>query len=276
MQYSISMRRVRSNRSNPRKNGKRASFRRRSHLRCKRIRERRHAWTNSVAQTVEERPVQVPAGSVTLDGNLTLPEDARAVVLFAHGSGSSRHSPRNRYVARLLNEAKLATLLIDLLTLHEEVIDARTAQLRFDIDLLAERLVDATDWLTHFPDATHLPIGYFGASTGAAAALAAAAVRPDAVGAVVSRGGRPDLAGSALMHVRAPTLLIVGGNDGQVLQLNRAALAELRCEKQLMIVPGATHLFDEPGALDEVARLARDWFHRHLIPVVRHATGLGS
>ena len=222
---------------------------------------------NSVAQTVEERPVQVPAGSVTLDGNLTLPGDARAVVLFAHGSGSSRHSPRNRYVARLLNEAKLATLLIDLLTLHEEVIDARTAQLRFDIDLLAERLVDATDWLTQFPDTKHLRIGYFGASTGAAAALAAAAVRPDVVGAVVSRGGRPDLAGSALPRVRAPTLLIVGGDDGQVIELNRAALAQLRCEKQLVIVPAATHLFEEPGALDEVARLARDWFQRYLIPV---------
>jgi pimeloyl-ACP methyl ester carboxylesterase len=222
---------------------------------------------NSVAQTVEERLVHVPAGSVTLDGNLTLPEESLAVVLFAHGSGSSRHSPRNRYVARLLNEVKLATLLIDLLTLHEEVIDARTAQLRFDIDLLAERLVDATDWLTQFPDTKHLRIGYFGASTGAAAALAAAAIRPDVVGAVVSRGGRPDLAGAALMHVQAPTLLIVGENDGQVIQLNREALTRLRCEKQLVIVPGATHFFEEPGALDQVARLARDWFHRHLIPV---------
>ena len=232
--------------------------------------------SNSAAQTVEETLVHVSAGSVTLDGNLSLPEESRAVVLFAHGSGSSRHSSRNRYVARVLNEAKLATLLIDLLTLDEEVIDARTAQLRFDIELLAERLVGATDWLTRFPDTKHLRIGYFGASTGAAAALVAAAVRPDVVSAVVSRGGRPDLAGAALMHVRAPTLLIVGGNDGQVIQLNRAALAQLRCEKQLMIVPGATHLFEEPGALDEVARLARDWFHRHLIPVVRHATGLGS
>ena len=232
--------------------------------------------SNSAAQTVEETLVHVSAGSVTLDGNLSLPEESRAVVLFAHGSGSSRHSSRNRYVARVLNEAKLATLLIDLLTLDEEVIDARTAQLRFDIELLAERLVGATDWLTRFPDTKHLRIGYFGASTGAAAALVAAAVRPDVVSAVVSRGGRPDLAGAALMHVRAPTLLIVGGNDGQVIQLNRAALAELRSEKQLMIVPGATHLFEEPGALDEVARLARDWFHRHLIPVVRHATGLGS
>ena len=222
---------------------------------------------NSVAQAVEQRLVQVPAGTVTLDGNLNLPEYAQAIVLFAHGSGSSRHSPRNRYVARVLNEAKLATLLIDLLTLHEEVIDTRTAHLRFDIDLLAERLVDATDWLTQFPDTKHLPIGYFGASTGAAAALAAAAVRPDVVGAVVSRGGRPDLAGSALLRVRAPTLLIVGGDDRQVIELNRAALAQLRCEKQLVIVPAATHLFEEPGALDEVARLARDWFQRYLIPV---------
>ncbi|HEY4836859.1 MAG TPA: dienelactone hydrolase family protein, partial [Bradyrhizobium sp.] len=172
--------------------------------------------------------------------------------------------PRNRYVARVLNEAKLATLLIDLLTLHEEVVDARTAQLRFDIDLLAERLVDATDWLTQFPDTKHLRIGYFGASTGAAAALAAAAVRPDAVRAIVSRGGRPDLAGAALTSVQAPTLLIVGEHDDQVVQLNRQALTQLRCEKRLVIVPGATHLFEEPGALDEVARLARDWFQRHL------------
>jgi putative phosphoribosyl transferase len=224
---------------------------------------------SSAAQTIEERLIQVPAGSVTLEGNLTLPEQSRGIVLFAHGSGSSRHSPRNRYVARLLNEAKLATLLIGLLTLHEEVVDARTAQLRFDIDLLAERLVDATDWLTQFPDTKDLRIGYFGASTGAAAALAAATLRPDPVGAIVSRGGRADLAGAALIRVRAPTLLIVGENDEQVIQLNRAALAQLRCEKQLVIVPGATHLFEEPGALDVVARLARDWFERHLIAVVR-------
>jgi len=164
----------------------------------------------------------------------------------------------------VLNEAKLATLLIDLLTLHEEVVDARTAQLRFDIDLLAERLVDATDWLTQFPDTKLLRIGYFGASTGAAAALAAAAVRPDAVRAIVSRGGRPDLAGAALTRVQAPTLLIVGEHDDQVVQLNRQALTQLRCEKRLVIVPGATHLFEEPGALDEVARLARDWFQRHV------------
>jgi pimeloyl-ACP methyl ester carboxylesterase len=222
---------------------------------------------NSAAHTVEEQLVRIPAGTVTLAGSLTLPEQAQAIVLFAHGSGSSRLSPRNRYVARLLNEAKLATLLVDLLTLHEEVIDARTAQLRFDIDLLAERLVDATDWLTEFPDTKHLRIGYFGASTGAAAALAAAAIRPDVVNAVVSRGGRPDLAGAALTRVQAPTLLIVGENDGQVIELNRAALAELRCEKQLVIVPGATHLFEEPGALDVVAQLARDWFEQHLIAV---------
>jgi putative phosphoribosyl transferase len=169
---------------------------------------RKEASMNSSAPTVEQQLVSVPAGSVTLDGNLTIPQSARAVVLFAHGSGSSRHSPRNRYVARVLNEAKLATLLIDLLTLHEEVVDARTAHLRFDIDLLAERLVDATDWLTQFPDTKGFPIGYFGASTGAAAALAAAAVRPDAVGAIVSRGGRPDLAGAALPRVPAPTLLM--------------------------------------------------------------------
>jgi putative phosphoribosyl transferase len=218
-------------------------------------------------QTVEEQLARVPAGEVMLDGNLTLPEGSHAIVLFAHGSGSSRHSPRNRYVARLLNEAKLSTLLIDLLTLDEEVIDARTAQLRFDIGLLAERLVAATDWLTQFPDTRQLRIGYFGASTGAAAALAAAALRTDVVGAMVSRGGRPDLAGAALMRVQAPTLLIVGENDGQVIQLNREALAQLRCEKQLMIVPGATHLFEEPGALDVVARLASDWFERHLVPL---------
>jgi putative phosphoribosyl transferase len=222
--------------------------------------------TNSAAQTVEERLVRIAAGSVKLDGNLSLPDDARAVVLFAHGSGSSRFSSRNRYVASVLHQTKLATLLIDLLTSDEEAIDARTAHLRFDIALLAKRLVAATDWLTQYPATQNLPIGYFGASTGAAAALVAAAERPDVVGAVVSRGGRPDLAGLALSRVRAPTLLIVGGNDVQVIQLNRKALAQLRYEKQLVIVPGATHLFEEPGALDEVARLARDWFCRHLIP----------
>jgi dienelactone hydrolase len=210
---------------------------------------------------------------VTLDGDFSLPEDAHAIVLFAHGSGSSRHSSRNRYVARLLNRAKLATLLIDLLTPDEEAIDLRTGHLRFDIGLLAERLVGATDWLTRHPDMRHRPIGYFGASTGAAAALVAAAECPDPVGAVVSRGGRPDLAGLALPRVRAPTLLIVGGNDAQVIQLNRAAFAQLRCEKELVIVPGATHLFEEPGALEEVARLARGWFERHLTHAEQSATG---
>jgi putative phosphoribosyl transferase len=221
---------------------------------------------SATEQSVEERLVRVKAGSATLEGNLNLPEGARAVVLFAHGSGSSRFSSRNRYVARVLNEAKLATLLIDLLTPEEEAIDQRTAHLRFDIRLLAGRLVSATDWLTQHVDTRHLSIGYFGASTGAAAALVAAAERPEVVHAVVSRGGRPDLAGAALPRVRAPTLLIVGGDDVQVIELNRAALALLRCEKQLVIVPGASHLFEEPGALDEVARLAREWFRQHLIP----------
>ena len=214
----------------------------------------------------EERLVRIEAGQVTLEGNLSLPEEARGIVLFAHGSGSSRHSPRNRYVAQVLNEAKLATLLVDLLTPDEEAVDLRTAHLRFDIGLLAGRLVGATDWLTQYPDTRDLRIGYFGASTGAAAALVAAAQRPDAVGAVVSRGGRPDLAGPALTRVRAPTLLIVGGNDFEVIELNRRALALLRCEKRLEIVPGATHLFEEPGALEEVARLAREWFERYLMP----------
>jgi putative phosphoribosyl transferase len=222
------------------------------------------------------RTVRVPAGSVTLEGDLDVPPKARGVVLFAHGSGSSRHSPRNRHVARLLNEAKLATLLIDLLTPDEEAIDLRTAHLRFDIGLLAERLVGATDWLTHYPDTRDLRVGYFGASTGTGAALVAAAERPHVVGAVVSRGGRPDLAGPALPRVRAPTLLIVGGNDFRVVELNRAALAQLRCEKRLVIVPGATHLFEEPGALDEVARLAREWFERHLMSAAARATGAST
>ena len=224
----------------------------------------------------EEREVRVAAGPVMLEGKLNWPEEARGVVLFAHGSGSSRLSPRNRHVARLLNETKLATLLIDLLTADEEAVDQRTAHLRFDIGLLAERLVGATDWLTRQPDTRDLRIGYFGASTGAGAALVAAAERPHVVGAVVSRGGRPDLAGLTLARVRAPTLLIVGGHDFQVIELNRAALAQLRCEKRLAIVPGATHLFEEPGALDEVARLAREWFERHLTSAEARATGVST
>ena len=212
-----------------------------------------------------EQAVHVPAGEVSLDGDLDLPDGARGIVLFAHGSGSSRLSPRNRHVARLLNEAGLATLLVDLLTPEEEAFDARTARLRFDIDLLAERLVEVTDWLGDRAETRGLRRGYFGASTGAAAALVAAAARPQVVHALVSRGGRPDLAGPALPLVRAPTLLIAGGEDVAVIELNRRALAQLRTEADLAIVPGATHLFEEPGALDEVARLARQWFERHLI-----------
>ncbi len=213
---------------------------------------------------MEETVVRVSAGEVVLEGNLGLPKGSRGVVLFAHGSGSSRHSPRNRYVAQVLRKNGLATLLIDLLTLEEEAIDIHTAHLRFDIGLLARRLVGATDWITQNRETRNLRIGYFGASTGAAAALVAAAERPDAVGAVVSRGGRPDLAGPALPRVKAPTLLIVGGNDFPVIELNKDALEQLRAEKKLVIVPGATHLFEEPGALDEVARLAADWFKQHL------------
>jgi dienelactone hydrolase len=212
---------------------------------------------------VREKSVHVAAGSVTLEGNLTIPCEPRSAVLFAHGSGSSRFSSRNRYVAQRLNETKLATLLIDLLTPQEEAVDLVSAELRFDIGLLGERVVAAIDWLAQFEEAKGLRIGLFGASTGAAAALVAAASRTALVAAVVSRGGRPDLAGAALAHVKAPTLLIVGGNDPRVIQLNQAALALLQCEKQLVIIPGATHLFEEPGALDQVARLARDWFVQH-------------
>ena len=214
----------------------------------------------------EERTVRVSAGRVILEGTLAVPGAARGVVLFAHGSGSSRHSPRNRYVAGVLRQSGLGTLLIDLLTLQEEAVDVRTRELRFDITLLAERLADATDWLGERPETRALRVGYFGASTGGGAALVAAAERPDAVGAVVSRGGRPDLAGEALPLVRAPTLLIVGGNDVPVIAMNENAVARMRAEVRLEIIPGATHLFEEPGALEEVARLASDWFVRHLAP----------
>ncbi len=214
---------------------------------------------------MDRQLVQVPAGTVALEGDLSIPEGARGIVLFAHGSGSSRHSPRNRRVAAALQEGGLATLLIDLLTPKEEEVDLQTAHLRFDIGLLAERLVDATDWLMHHDDTQMLRIGYFGASTGAGAALVAAAERPGAVGAVVSRGGRPDLAGSALSRVRSPTLLIVGARDTTVVHLNKQAFERLHVEKRLEIVPGATHLFEEPGALDRVAELAREWFQLHLI-----------
>jgi len=215
---------------------------------------------------VEGGLVRVPAAGAMLEGNLAIPPRASGIVLFAHGSGSSRHSPRNRAVARALNEGGLATLLVDLLTPAEESVDEQTGQLRFDIGLLADRLVDAADWLTANEETRSLPIGLFGASTGGGAALVAAAQRPNTVRAVVSRGGRPDLAGAALSRVRAPTLMIVGGQDYPVIELNREAFERLRCEKKLEIVPGATHLFEEPGALEEVARLARDWFRRFLAP----------
>ena len=223
-----------------------------------------NAVDHTARMSEAERTVRVALGPVTLEGTLGRPEHATGVVLFAHGSGSSRHSPRNRFVARTLREAALATLLIDLLTPDEEAVDMRTAHLRFDIGLLADRLVGATQWLGQNPDTRDLKVGYFGASTGGGAALVAAASYPAAVGAVVSRGGRPDLAGSALPHVQAPVLLIVGGNDVPVIAMNREALAQIRAEKRLEIIPGATHLFEEPGALEEVARLARDWFKRYL------------
>ena len=218
----------------------------------------------------EER-VRIPAGDVTLSGDLVAPPDARGIVLFAHGSGSSRLSPRNRHVAAILRQGGLATLLMDLLTRDEEAVDARTAHLRFDIGFLAGRLGAATEWLQKKPETRALPLGYFGASTGAAAALVAAAERPEAARAIVSRGGRPDLAGSALARVQAPTLLIVGGDDYAVIEMNREALAQLTAEAKLEIVPGATHLFEEPGTLDEVARLARAWFERWLARAGRAA-----
>jgi putative phosphoribosyl transferase len=211
-----------------------------------------------------ERSVELPLGEVDLNGDLTLPVGARGVVVFAHGSGSSRMSPRNRFVARQLQEAGLGTLLMDLLSPGEESIDIRTRHLRFDIDLLAGRLVGSIDWLRAQPETSALKVGCFGASTGAAAALVAAAERPLAVGAVVSRGGRPDLAGDALGRVLAPTLFIVGGEDDAVVELNVEALRHLNCPNALKIVPGATHLFEEPGTLETVARLASDWFRQHL------------
>jgi len=213
---------------------------------------------------IVEEAVKVPP--VGLPGDLVLPERPRGIVVFAHGSGSSRHSPRNRSVASTLQQSGFGTLLLDLLTEAEEDVDIRTRQLRFDIGLLASRLEDATDWVRDNPATRGLSVGYFGASTGGGAALVAAAARPGVVAAVVSRGGRPDLAGPALRQVEAPTLLIVGGEDDQVIQLNEQALAQLHCEKQLSIVPGATHLFEEPGALDEVSALAAGWFGNHLTP----------
>jgi putative phosphoribosyl transferase len=211
-----------------------------------------------------ERTVRVVVDGCPLEGDLTVPDAATGLVLFAHGSGSSRFSPRNRLVAQRLGAAGFATLLVDLLTGEEERIDARTGHLRFDIALLAARLVAIVDWLGELAEVKALPIGLFGASTGGGAALAAAAARPDRVRAVVSRGGRPDLAGSALTQVTAPTLLIVGGLDTPVIGMNEAAMREMLAPTSLVIVPRATHLFEEPGALEQVARLAVDWFARHL------------
>jgi putative phosphoribosyl transferase len=211
-----------------------------------------------------ERSVRIPAGEATLDGDLAIPVDAAGIVIFAHGSGSSRLSSRNRYVASVLNEAGLATLLMDLLTAREEAVDLRTAELRFDIPLLAQRVLHATDFVQQDAQTRHLRIGYFGASTGAGAALIAAAQRPRDVHAVVSRGGRPDLAAEHLARVEAPTLLIVGENDRPVIGMNQDALRQLHARARLEIVPGATHLFEEPGTLEQAARLARDWFGQHL------------
>lgn len=220
--------------------------------------------------------VHIQAGNLTLDGSLIVPDNAIGVVLFAHGSGSSRFSERNRFVAETLNRAGLATLLFDLLSNDEHAMDMYTQMYRFDIPLLASRLIAAVDW-AHEESATgDLPIGLFGASTGAAAALIAAAERPSLVRAVVSRGGRPDLAGEALPKVHAPTLLIVGSLDQDVLKLNRNAAAELKCENRIAVVPGASHLFEEPGKLAEAAKLAADWFERRLTETngVRQGSGL--
>lgn len=210
-----------------------------------------------------ERPMQISIGEITLQGNLGIPENASGIVLFAHGSGSSRRSPRNQYVARVLRDAGLATLLFDLLTPEEEQEDIQSARLRFDIGLLARRLVGTTDWVKDNASTSDLDMGYFGASTGAAAALVAAAQKPE-VAAVVSRGGRPDLAADFLHRVKAPTLFIVGGRDLPILQINQEALRKINAEKELSLVPGASHLFEEPGALEEVAKLAARWFKSHL------------
>lgn len=215
-------------------------------------------------QTTFSQEVNIPLGSIALSGELNLPAAATGLVLFAHGSGSSRHRPRNRLVAQVIRNAGAGTLLLDLLTREEELIDRQTRHLRFDIPLLARRLAAATAWVKSKPETCHLRAGYFGASTGGGAALLAAVEPDNQIGAVVSRGGRPDLAGAALSRVSAPTLLIVGGLDDVILHLNEDALAQLRCVKELKIVPGATHLFEEPGTLEEVARLAADWFRKYL------------
>ena len=217
-----------------------------------------------MSTNIEEGLVYVNAGRVALEGNLLIPDGARGLVMFAHGSGSSRFSSRNRYVADVLRRSGVGTLLIDLLTRDEESIDLRTAHLRFDIGLLADRLVGASEWLAKQPETMSLKLGLFGASTGGGAALVAAARVPERIHAVVSRGGRPDLAGPALPAVQAPTLLIVGGDDGPVIGMNQEAYDQMSCERQMVIVPHASHLFEEPGTLEEVARLAAEWFTRHL------------
>jgi len=212
-----------------------------------------------------EQALNISLGATGLRGDLIVPREARGAVIFAHGSGSGRRSPRNRYVAQRLQEAGLATLLVDLLTEEEEAVDEYSGHLRFNIELLADRLAAASDWLAARTETSHLAVGYFGASTGGGAALVAAARQPQRVAAVVSRGGRPDLAGSALGAVRAPTLLIVGGDDDVVIELNQQALERLNAPiKKLVVVPGASHLFEEPGKLEEVARLAADWFVHYL------------
>ena len=223
--------------------------------------------TTTLKREIAEHEVSIPVGRITLEGTLAIPQDATGIVLFVHGSGSSRHSPRNRFVAGALQAEGIATLMFDLLTRKEEIVDERTAELRFDIHLLTKRLIGATKWVTQNPETKRLKVGYFGASTGAAAALVAAAELRETVGAVVSRGGRPDLAGDALGMVRAPTLLIVGDNDEVVIELNQRAEARLRdAVRKLVIVPGATHLFEEPGTLEEVATTAAKWFHEYLTP----------
>jgi putative phosphoribosyl transferase len=222
-------------------------------------------FMHDVSSEWQTQTYRVPIGNtLLLAGFLNVPEHARGTILFAHGSGSSRHSSRNQYVARVLHKAGFATMLIDLFSEHEDEYDRLTGRLRFDINLLSERVAAATTWLINHPPTARLRIGYFGASTGAAAALVAAANHPQTVGAIVSRGGRPDLAGAFLPAVQAPTLLIVGSADTQVLTLNEMALAQLHCEKQLEIVPGATHLFEETGALEQVAHHACRWFEQHL------------
>ena len=213
--------------------------------------------------------VEIEIADAVLQGDLTLPAESTGLVIFAHGSGSSRHSPRNRYVAGVINRAGLGTLLMDLLTEDEERVDEMTRELRFDIDLLGRRVGEVVEWTGGRDELAELPVGLFGSSTGAAAALVAAAAWPDKVHAVVSRGGRPDLAGGALPRVECPTLLIVGGLDSVVIGLNEQAQQAMRCATELVIVPGATHLFEEPGTLEEVARLAAKWFARHLAGVER-------